>query len=113
QLFSIADEDGTGVARPNAVGAPMIEANRISKRAGFLQDFARSSFGSGVVHDDVDFFRPREMADDLSVDMRDAGELSRPIVLIVRPGDPSSFVGLPLGGHAQLGMFRECAAAHS
>ncbi len=52
------------------------------------------------------------MAHDLRVDVRDARELAGPVGLIVRPGDPRGFVRLPLGGHAKLGMFGECAAAH-
>ena len=43
----------------------------------------------------------RKFAHDLAVDPRNGLEAARPVVFVVRPGDPGGFVRFPLGGHAE------------
>src|SRR3954463_11047464 len=89
KLPSTAHEDRARVARPDAIGGPMVKADRTRESATLLQNFAGALFRRGVVDNDVDFFSTGKMADDLRVDMGNAGELARPVILVVRPGDPS------------------------
>ena len=49
---------------------------------------------------DVHGLDAAEMADDLGVDPGNGRELARPVVAVVRPGDPGRLVRLPFGGHA-------------
>ena len=89
-----------------------MKENRSRQRAAFLQNLAGAFLGCGIVDNNVDFFPASQMADDLGVDMRDAGELTRPVALVVRPGNPGRLVRLPLGWHAELGMSESFALAH-
>ena len=99
----IFDEDGAGVAEPDAVGLPLVEveAGEIGSGAAEVADGA--VFGVGIVDEDVDGFDLGEVADDFGVDPGDGLEFSGPVLGVVRPGDPGGGVRSPLGGHAVVG----------
>ncbi len=65
-----------------------------------LEDAGGALLGGVVVDEDVDVFDAGEMADDFGVDPGDGLEFSRPVIGVVRPGDPGGGVRRPLGGHA-------------
>jgi len=99
----VFDEDGTGVAEPDAIGLPLVkvEAGEIGSGAAEVAD--GTIFGVGIVDEDVDGFDLGEVANDLGVDPGDGLEFSGPVFGVVGPGDPGRGVRGPLGGHAVVG----------
>ena len=97
------DEDGAGVAEPDAVGGPVMEVGAGEVGATAAEDAGGAALGGEVVDEDVDVFDAGEMADDLGVDPGDGLEFSGPVFGVVGPGDPGGGVGRPLGGHAVCG----------
>ena len=99
----VFDEDGAGVAEPDAVGLPVVEVEAGEVGSGAAEVAGGAVFGVGVVDEDVDVFDLGEVADDLGVDPGDGLEFSGPVLGVVGPGDPGGGVGGPLGGHAVVG----------
>lgn len=95
----VFDEDGAGVAEPDAVGGPMVEVEAGEVGSGAEEDAAGALFGGLVVDEDVDVLDAGEVADDLGVDPGDGLEFSGPVLGIVGPRNPGGGMGLPLGGH--------------
>lgn len=102
--FGIGDEDGAGVASPDAIGGPVMEAElgKIDAVAG--KDFFGFGFGGGIVDDDFNALAFGDEANDLSVDPRDGLEFSGPVFGVVRPGEPCGIMRSPLGRHAVAGF---------
>ena len=98
--FGVFDEDGAGVAEPDAVGGPVVEVEAGHIGSGALEQAGGAALGGEVVDEDVDVFAAGEVADDLGVDPGDGLELAGPVFGVVRPGDPGGGVRRPLGGHA-------------
>jgi hypothetical protein len=96
----IFDEDGAGVAEPDAVGGPVVEVEACEVGSGAAEVAGGAVFGGEVVDEDVDVFDLGEVADDFGVDPGDGLEFSGPVLGVVGPGDPGGGVGGPLGGHA-------------
>ena len=96
----IFDEDGAGVAEPDAVGGPVVEVEAGEVGSGALEEAGGAALGGEVVDEDVDVFDAGEVADDLGVDPGDGLEFSGPVLGVVGPGDPGGGVRSPLGGHA-------------
>jgi hypothetical protein len=96
----ILDEDGAGVAEPDAVRAPVVEVQ--AGEVGMLAEehVGCTLFGGEIVDEDVDVFDLREVADDFRVDPGDGLEFVGPVLGVVGPGDPGGGVRGPLGGHA-------------
>ncbi len=97
-------EDAARVARPHAIGAPMMKANILGecvrKRARFFEHRARPLFPTPVIDDQVHTLMPRQGADDLGIDPWDRFKLARPVAPQMRPSEPGRLVRFPLGGHA-------------
>src|SRR5262249_51353371 len=66
-----------------------------------------SPLGPGVVDQDADALRLVQVAHDLGVDPGDGGELARPIVPAVRPGDPGRGVRFPFRRHPEAELSRD------
>ena len=96
----VLDEDGAGVAEPDAVGAPVVEVQAGEVGALAAEHAGGALFGGDVVDEDVDVFDLREVADDFAVDPGDGLEFVGPVLGVVGPGDPGGGVRSPLGGHA-------------
>ena len=94
------DEDAAGVAQPDAVGGPAVEADVRRQRICFVEQLADLAFGCGVVDDQLNPLVTSEIADDFGMHPRDRLELAGPIAVIVGPCEPGCGVRLPLGGHA-------------
>ncbi len=60
----------------------------------------RAPFGLRVLDQNVHALPRREQAHDLRIKPGNGLELARPVLGIVRPGQPGGLVRLPLGGHA-------------
>ena len=104
RLASSVDEDGAGVAQPDAVGGPVVEVEAGEVGAAAAKDaVARRSAARSLTRMWTSSTRG-EMADDLGVDPGDGLELAGPVVGVVGPGDPGGGVRLPLGGHADWGV---------
>ncbi len=101
----IFDEDGAGVAEPDAVGVPVVEVEAGEVGSGAAEVAGGAVLGVVVVDEDVDVFDLGEVADDFGVDPGDGLEFSGPVLGVVGPGDPGGGVGSPLGGHAVAGRF--------
>ena len=99
----VLDEDGTGVAEPDAVGAPDVEVQASEIGALTAKHAVGALFAGDIVDEDVHIFHAGEMADDLAVDPGDGLELAGPVLGIVGPGDPCGGVRGPFGGHAEAG----------
>src|SRR5579863_2283614 len=97
---TLFQEDASGVAQPDAVGGPAVEANVRGERVGAFEDAARASGRRGVADDQLDPLVLRQMADDLGINPGNRLKLSRPVAVEMRPGEPGGGVRLPLGGHA-------------
>ena len=99
------DEDGAGVAKPDAVGGPLMEVDPREIGASALEDAGGAAFGSQIVDQNVHVFDTREEADDLRIDPGDRLEFSGASPRrLWGPGDPrSGGVRSPLGGHAVCG----------
>jgi len=93
-------EGAAGVARPDPICSPAVKPNVIAECIGAVEDFAGVFLGRSIGDDQFDSFVSRKIANDFRVDPRDRFKLSRPVVAIVRPGQPGSLVRLPLGRHA-------------
>ena len=93
-------EDRAGVACPDAVGGPLVEVDARDVCACALQDSVGAFCGGCIVDEDVHVLDAGEVADDVGVDPGDGREFARPVVGVVRPGDPGGGVRVPLGGHA-------------
>jgi hypothetical protein len=106
----VFDEDGAGVAEPDAVSGPLVEVEAGEVGSGATEEIGGAAFGFVVVDEDVDVFDAREMTNDLAVDPRDGLEFAGPVVGVMRPGDPGGGVRSPLGGHAVLRLRVGCAA---
>ena len=104
----ILDEDGAGVAEPDAVGEPLVEVKAGEVGAGAEEDAARALLGGLVIDEDVDVFAAGEVSDDLGVDPGDGLEFSGPVFGVVGPGDPGAGVRGPLGGHAEVLVAGSC-----
>ena len=61
----VFDEDGAGVAEPDAVGGPGVEVEAGEVGSGAEEVAGGAALGVGVVDEDVDVFDLGEMADDL------------------------------------------------
>ena len=96
-------ENAAGIARPDAIGAPAVEADslgeRVGKRICFFEHRPRTLFRTRVIDDQVDALMPGQVADDFGIDPRDRVELTRPVAAKMRPGEPCGFMRLPFGGH--------------
>ena len=58
-------------------------------------------FRRAVLHQDAHRSTAAQLAHDLGIHPRNGREAARPVVAIVRPGDPGGLVRLPFGGHAE------------
>ena len=85
-------EDGAGITGPHAVGWPLVEINVGDVRSRPLEDVAGAFGGCRVVDEDMDDLDVGEMADDVGVNPGNCLELARPIVCVVRPGNPGGGV---------------------
>lgn len=107
----IADEDGAGVAGPDAVSGPEMEGYLVEVGVSALENGGCAELGFFVVDGDVDVLAGGEEADDFSVKPWDGLEFAGPVFRVVGPGEPGGGVGFPLGGHAVaelLGCFGVC-----
>src|SRR5579859_1348122 len=93
-------EDAAGITQPDAVRRPAVKMNVGGKGVGAFENVARLSCRSRVLHDQVDALVFRQIADDLGIDPRDRLELLWPVILMVRPGEPSRRMGFPFRRHA-------------
>ena len=109
-LAVIFDEDGAGVAQPDAVGGPVMEEEAGEVGSATAEDAGGAALGGEIVDQDVDVLDGGEMANDFGVDPGDGLKLAGPVFRIVRPGDPCGGVRLPLGGHAGWGGGHDAAA---
>ncbi len=99
--FSL-EEDGAGVAGPDAVGGLGVEGDVGEVGVVAFKNFGdifRKAVAFGRLHKDVHAFGLREEADDLRVDPGDGFELVGPILVVVGPGDPCRFMLGPFRGH--------------
>jgi hypothetical protein len=96
------EEDGAGVAGPDAVGGLGVEGDVSEVDVVAFEDFF-DVFGEAVVFgrldEDVDAFGLGEEADDFGIDPGDGFEFVGPVFVVVGPGDPGGFVGGPFGRH--------------
>src|SRR5581483_3544549 len=99
-------EDGTGVAQPHAVGRPMVKVQPREIRALPLQHAVRALLRSRVVDKNVHVLNAGEPAHDLAVHPWNRLKLLRPVLRIVRPGDPGGSMRSPLGGHSIAVVFQ-------
>ena len=102
----VLDEDGAGVAEPDAVGGPVVEVEAGQVSSSATEEVGGSLFGVVVVDEDVDVFAAGEVADDFGVDPGDGLKFSGPVLSVVGPGDPGGGVEGPLGGHAVIEIAR-------
>ena len=86
----VLDEDGAGVAEPDAVGLPLVEVEAGEIGSGSAEVADGAVFGVGIVDEDVDGFDLGEVADDLGIDPGDGLELTGPVLGVVGPGDPGA-----------------------
>src|SRR5579864_2079351 len=99
---SINGEGAAAVAGPDPVRRPAMETDVLVKDISNLQRFAGTLLRVGVVHDQLDSFVAREVANDFRIDPGNGLELSGPVAFEMRPGQPGCVVRFPLGGHANL-----------
>jgi hypothetical protein len=99
----VFDEDGAGVAEPDAIGLPLVKVEAGEVGSGSAEVADGAIFGVGIVDQDVDGFDLGEVADDFGVDPGDGLEFSGPVFGVVGPRDPGGGVGGPLGRHAVVG----------
>ena len=95
----VFEEDGAGVAEPDAVGGPAMEVDAGEVGSGSVEDAVGAPLGRDVVDEDVDLFGAGEVAGDLGVDPGNGLEFAGPVFGVVGPGDPGGGVGGPFGGH--------------
>ena len=93
------DKDGTIISCPDAVGRDMIEIEPGDGRSGLAQHALDPLLGLGIIDEDADDFALSQLADNFGVHPGDRREFAGPIRGVMRPGDPSRPVRLPLGGH--------------
>jgi len=96
----LLDEDGAGVAEPDAVGGPVMEVEAGEVGSGAAEEVGGAALGGEIVDEDVHILHSRQVADDLAVDPGDRLEFAGPVFGVVGPGDPGGGVWGPLGGHA-------------
>jgi hypothetical protein len=106
----VFDEDGAGVAEPDAIGLPLMKMEAGQVGSGAAEVAGGTAFGVFVVDENVDGFDLGEVTDDLAVDPGDGLEFSGPVFGVVGPGDPGGGVSGPLGGHAVVGRLVVSAA---
>ena len=106
--LGVFDEDGAGVAEPDAVSGPVVEVQAGEVGSGAAEHGGGAVFGGEVVDEDMDVFDLGEVADDFGVDPGDGLEFAGPVLGVVGPGDPGGSVGGPLGGHAVV-LFAGCS----
>ena len=87
------------VAKPDAIGLHLVEANAIARDVVRLECRARGVDHILGVAEDFDRLVVGEHPDDLGVDPRNRSELSGPVRLVMRPADPGCPVRLPLRRH--------------
>jgi hypothetical protein len=78
-----------------------VKANIVTECVRAFEDFAGAFLRSGIVDDQFDPFAASQVADDFPVDPRDGLKLSRPIVAMVGPSQPSGVMRFPFCGHAE------------
>ncbi len=105
-------ENGARVARPHAVGRPLVEVHAGQIHPGTLQHAARPLLRVCVLDQDVDLLHCGKLAHDLRVNPGNGLEAARPVGGIVRPCDPGCAVRLPLGRHAVAQRLRRCVLRH-
>src|ERR1700751_1503669 len=81
-------ENAAGVAQPDAVSGPAMEADIVREGIAALENSAGLSRAGCVIDDQLDAFVLRQIADNLGVHPGNRLEFSRPIALIVRPREP-------------------------
>lgn len=101
--LGVFDEDGSGVAEPDAVGGPVVEVEAGEVGSGTEEDTANTFFCGFIVDEDVDVFDLREVTGDFGIDPGDGLEFSGLVFGVVRPRDPSGGVRGPFGRHAVAG----------
>src|SRR5690349_4427855 len=92
----VANEDGPVITRPGAISRAAEKLHGIQIGADFLQNAPGALLDISILDQDPDALHLGQLADDLAVDPGDGCEAARPIVTIVRPGDPGGFMRLPL-----------------
>src|SRR5262249_1709820 len=95
-----ANEDGAGVARPDAIGGPNMETDVLETNVREPQDFAGKRFFVRALDDNVHLLHAAEMPNDVGINPGYGRELSGPVAAIVRPRDPGCRVRLPFGRHS-------------
>ena len=93
-------ENASGVAQPDAVGRPAMEADIFQRCVTFIKTLADFSFRRDIANDQLDALVSRQIANDLRIDPRDRLKFPRPIAVVVGPCKPGRGVRLPFGGHA-------------
>jgi hypothetical protein len=96
----VPDKDRAGIAGPDPVRAPEMELHAFAVNVAVAQHLLSRMFFRRGSDDEVHIFRAGKMADDIGKDPGDGLKLSRPIIAVVRPGQPGSGVRLPFRGHA-------------
>jgi hypothetical protein len=79
-----------------------VESNVGQGCVGSVEQLSNLAFGGSVVDDKFNSLVAREITDNLGIDPRDRFKPSRPVAVIVRPGEPGGSVGFPLGGHVKV-----------
>ena len=98
---AIADEDRAGIAGPDAVGGPLVEADVVEIGVSAIEDTGwRGACSFSFCTRRWTCSRIGEQPDDFGVEPRDGLEFSGPVFGIVRPCQPGCLVRLPFGGHA-------------
>src|SRR6185312_17240090 len=80
----------------------MMEVQTRQVRSLPLQHAVCPLLRRGIVHEDVHVLDAREPAHNLAVHPRDRLKLLRPVLWVMRPRNPRSGMGSPLGGHTKL-----------
>ena len=98
----VAEEDGAGIAEPDAIGAPAVEVQACKVSASASEHLGGATLGECVVYEDVDVFLARKVSHDFAVDPGNRLKFIGPIFGVVRPGDPGGGVGRPFSGHTEI-----------
>ena len=88
------------VARPAAIGRKAKKLHALQVHADSLEDASRLVLMRFRVNQYPHNFAGNDLADNLTIHPGNGSELPRPVRKIMRPPDPSSFMRLPLSGHA-------------